>query len=105
MEESALLHFASHRLQEVALVFMGIVYSLRLYWIFRFKAGGDRQPRTGRLNTGPMMGAAYSLFNIAMPWSMESTRTNIFFWVQFALFHLGVVAAICEVADEVGCRR
>jgi len=25
---------------------------------------------------------------------MESTRTNIFFWVQFALFHLGVVAAI-----------
>lgn len=94
MEESALLHFASHRLQEVALVFMGIVYSIRLYWLFRFKAGGDRQPRTGRLSTGPMMGAAYSFFNIAMPWSMESTRTNIFFWVQFTLFHLGVVSAI-----------
>jgi len=94
MQESALLHFASHRLQEVALVFMAAVYSVRLYWIFRFKAGGDRQPRTGRLSTGPMRGAAYSLANIAMPWSMESTRKNLFFWVQFVLFHLGVVAAI-----------
>jgi nitrate reductase gamma subunit len=94
MQESALLHFVSHRLQEVALVFMAVVYTIRLIWIFRFRAGGDRQPRTGRLNTGPMVGAAYSLANIAMPWSMESTRKNLFFWVQFVLFHLGVTAAI-----------
>jgi nitrate reductase gamma subunit len=94
MQESALLHFAAHRLQEVALVFMAIVYSIRLYWLFRFKAGGDRQPRSGRFNTGPVKGAAYSLLNIAMPWSMESTRKNMFYWFQFTLFHLGVVAAI-----------
>lgn len=94
MQESPLLHFVSYRLQEAALVFMAVVYAVRLYWIFRFKAGGDRQPRTGRLSTGPMKGAAYSLANIAMPWSMESTRTNLFFWVQFVLFHLGVTAAI-----------
>ena len=59
MQESALLHFASHRLQEVALVFMAVVYSIRLYWLLQFKAGGDRQPRTGRFSTGPMRGAAY----------------------------------------------
>jgi nitrate reductase gamma subunit len=94
MQESALLHFASHRLQEVALVFMAVVYSIRLYWLLQFKAGGDRQPRTGRFSTGPMRGAAYSLLNIAMPWSMESTRRNVFFYVQFTLFHLGVVTAI-----------
>jgi nitrate reductase gamma subunit len=94
MQESALLHFASHRLQEVSLAFMAIVYSIRLYWLFRFKAGRDRQPRTGRLSTDPLKGAAYSLANIVMPWAMESTRTNIFFWVQFVLFHLGVTAAI-----------
>ena len=94
MQESALLHFVSHRLQEIALVFMAVVYSIRIYWLFRFKAGRDRQGRTGRMSTTPRKGALYSLANIAMPWEMESTRTNMTFWVQFALFHLGVVAAI-----------
>ncbi len=94
MQESALLHFTAHRLQEISLVFMAVVYSIRLYWLFRFKAGGDRQPRTGRLTTSPIKGAIYSLGNIAMPWAMESTRTNIFFWAQFVIFHLGVTAAI-----------
>lgn len=94
MQESTLLHFASHRLQEVSLVFMAVVYSARLYWLMRFKAGKDGQPRTGRGDTGPWKGAAYSLANIAMPWAMESTRANFFYWIQFVLFHLGVTAAI-----------
>jgi nitrate reductase gamma subunit len=94
MQESQLLHFAAHRLQEVALLVMATVYTIRLIWLFRFKAGGDRQGRTGRLSTSPQKGALYSLANIAMPWAMESTRTNLIFWLQFALFHLGVTAAI-----------
>jgi nitrate reductase gamma subunit len=94
MQESALLHFVSHRLQEVALVFMAVVYSIRLYWLFHFKAGRDRQGRTGRLSTSPRRGALYSIANIAMPWEMESSRKNLFFWVQFVMFHVGVVAAI-----------
>jgi len=94
MQESGLMHFASHRLQEVSLAFMALVYCARLYWLFRFKAGRDRQPRTGRLSTGPLKGGIFSLGNVAMPWAMESTRTNIFFWVQFVLFHVGVTAAI-----------
>ncbi len=94
MHESPLLHFVAHPLQEVALVFMAVVYSIRLYWVFRFKAGGDRQHRSGRVTTGPMIGAAYSLANIAMPWSMESTRRHPLYWVQFVFFHLGVTAAI-----------
>lgn len=94
MHESQLLHFAEHRLQEVALLIMATVYTIRLIWLFRFKAGGDRQGRTGRLSTSPQKGALYSLANIAMPWAMESTRTHLVFWIQFALFHLGVTAAI-----------
>ena len=94
MQESQFLHFAEHRLQEVALLTMATVYTIRLIWLFRFKAGGDRQGRTGRLTTSPQKGALYSLANIAMPWAMESTRTNLVFWFQFALFHLGVTAAI-----------
>ena len=94
MYESQLLHFAEHRLQEVALLVMATVYTIRLIWLFRFKAGGDRQGRTGRFSTSPQKGALYSLGNIAMPWAMESTRTNLVFWIQFVLFHLGVTAAI-----------
>jgi len=94
MHESQFLHFAQHRLQEVALLVMATVYTIRLVWLFRFRAARDRQGRTGRLTTSPRRGALYSLANIAMPWAMESTRTNLLFWVQFALFHLGVAAAI-----------
>ena len=91
---SPLLHFAEHRLQEVALVFMAVVYTTRLVWIFRFKAGRDRQPRTGRRDTSPRAAALLSIGNIAMPWAMESTRRHPFFYLQFVLFHLAVVAAI-----------
>ncbi len=94
MHESQFLHFAEHRLQEVALLVMATVYTIRLIWLFRFKAGGDRQGRTGRFSTSPRKGAIYSLANIAMPWAMESTRTNLVFWFQFVLFHLGVTAGI-----------
>ncbi len=93
MSES--LHFAEHTLQEVALLFMVTVYVLRLLWIFHYKAGRDRQAPTGGSHTTPGKGALYSMANIAMPWTMESTRTNPFFYLQFAIFHLGgVVPAI-----------
>ena len=36
----------------------------------------------------------YSLGNVVMPWAMESSRKNPFFYVQFVAFHLGVTAAI-----------
>lgn len=91
---SETLHFAQHRLQEVALVFMALVYATRLYWLTRFKAGKDRQPRTGRPTTNPRKGWLYSLAIIAMPWAMESSRRHWLVYGQFVLFHLGVVAAI-----------
>jgi nitrate reductase gamma subunit len=91
---SPFLHFAEHRLQEAALVFMAIVYTARLVWLFRFKAGRDRQPRTGHQGTSPRAAGLYSIANVAMPWAMESTRRHPFFYLQFVLFHLAVVAAI-----------
>jgi nitrate reductase gamma subunit len=95
MTESALLHFSEHRLQEVALVFMAIVYALRVRWMFSFKFGKERQAFTGKGSEDNRRKAiAYSMFNAAMPWAMESTRRNAFFWVQFVLFHMGVTAAI-----------
>jgi len=91
---SDLLHFSEHTLQEVALLIMAIVYALRLRWLLKFKAGKERQPATGLPGTTPMRGVLYSWANIAMPWTMESTRTKTFIYAQFVIFHLGVTLAI-----------
>jgi nitrate reductase gamma subunit len=91
---SEFLHFSEHTLQEVALLFMACVYILRIIWFLRFKAGTERQGPTGTLKTSPRKGFLYSWANIAMPWAMESTRTKIWLYVQFVIFHIGVTVAI-----------
>jgi len=91
---SELLHFAEHPLQEVAIVIMATVYTIRLIWIFRFKAGIERQAPTGLMDTTKAKGVLYSWANIFMPWSMESTQKHILIWFQFGIFHMGVTAAI-----------
>ena len=87
-------HFAEHRLQEIALLFMVIVYALRVRWLLKFKAGRERQPKTGLPGTTKTRGIIYSWANIFMPWAMESTRTRFFTYLQFAFFHVGVTLAI-----------
>ncbi|MGD2216687.1 MAG: hypothetical protein PVJ64_08020 [Gemmatimonadales bacterium] len=91
---SELLHFSEHTLQEVALGFMALVYTIRIIWFFRFKAGGERQASTAPPGTTPTRGILYSWANVAMPWAMESTRRHYLIYAQFVLFHLGVTAAI-----------
>ncbi len=76
-----------------ALAFMALVYTIRLMWLFRFNAGRDRQ-RPGDHGDTSLRPAMFSLANIAMPWGMESTRTNYPFYLTFAIFHIGVVAGI-----------
>ena len=88
------LEFCETRLQEFALGFMALVYTARIVWFLRFKAGGERQAPTGSPATTPAKGVLYSWVNIGMPWAMESTRRMFFLYVQFVVFHLGVVAAI-----------
>jgi hypothetical protein len=91
---SPFLHLAEHRVQEVALAVMAIVYVARLIWLFRFRRGRDRQPPTGLPRTNPAKGVLYSMAAIAMPWTMESTRTRPGFYAQFVAFHLAVTANI-----------
>lgn len=85
--------FAEH-MAHYALLFMAVVYTIRIIWFTRFPAGKERQAATGSIRTNPSKGAWYSLANIAMPWAMESTRTKPLLYLQFVLFHLGVVAGI-----------
>ncbi|MFH1863187.1 MAG: hypothetical protein ABH878_10305 [bacterium] len=90
---SPTLHFVEHTLQEIALAFMAAVYTIRIIWLLRFKAGKERQAPTG-IGTSSKKGILYSWVNIAMPWEMESTRKQFFTYVQFVIFHLGVTVAI-----------
>ena len=87
------VHLAAN-IAHYMLIAMAIVYTVRVLWLFRFKAGGDRQAQTGTPDTTPQKGIIYSWANIAMPWAMESTRKKFILYVQFVIFHLGVVAAI-----------
>jgi nitrate reductase gamma subunit len=91
---SELLHFSEHSLQEYALAIMACVYILRITWLLHFKAGRDRQAPTGAFGNSKAKGILYSWMNIAIPWGMESTRSQAFLYVQFVIFHLGVVASI-----------
>ena len=90
---SPLLHFAEDELQLIALLFMATVYALKIRWILRFPAGGDRQAPGNARTDGPT-GAKRSLLSIAMPWAMGSTRQHPFLYAQFVIFHLGVAASI-----------
>ena len=93
-DKSDLLHFSEHWLQYGALVFMAAVYTTRIVWFLRFKAGKERQAPTGSVDTTKRKGILYSWANVAMPWAMESTRRKWVVYAQFVVFHLGVVAAI-----------
>jgi nitrate reductase gamma subunit len=87
---SNFLRALENEVQIAALVFMAVVYSLRLVWLFRFRSRAERSWPVGR----PGSGIGYSLLNIAMPWAMESSRTRPSLYIQFVLFHLGVATAI-----------
>jgi len=92
-EPSSLLRFAEDKLQILALSFMAVVYLLKIRWIMSFPAARDRQATTA-VFTNAKKGATYSLFNIAMPWAMNSTRTHPFLYIQFAIFHIAVAVSI-----------
>lgn len=92
-EPSGALHTAEI-VHWITLSVMVVVYTMRIRWLRSFKAGKDRSPPGGGGRTSAKKGAYFSLANVAMPWSMESTRRNFFFYVTFVVFHLGVTCGI-----------
>ena len=80
----------------IALVVMAIVYTLKIRWLLSFNLAKDKSAPGNPAQSNKQKGARYSLFNVAMPWSMESTRKpkGFVFYLGFVIFHLGVVAGI-----------
>lgn len=87
---SNFLRILENEVQVVSLIFMGTVYILRIFWIFRFKPSRERAFPAGSEKAG----ITYSLMNVAMPWAVESARKKPGLYTQFVIFHLGVAAAI-----------
>jgi nitrate reductase gamma subunit len=87
---SNLLRILENEVQIVAISFLIFVYILRIVWLFRFKSSKEKTYPEGNAKAG----IAYSMLNVAMPWTMETTRKKPFFYIQFVLFHLGVTLAI-----------
>ncbi len=80
----------------IALVVMAIVYTLRIRWLLSFNLAKDKSAPGNPSQSNKQRGAQYSFFNVAMPWSMESTRKpkGFIFYISFVIFHMGVVAGI-----------
>ena len=80
----------------VALVVMAIVYTLKIRWLLSFNLAKDKSAPGNPAQSNKQRGARHSFFNVAMPWSMESTRKpkGFVFYLSFVIFHLGVVAGI-----------
>jgi nitrate reductase gamma subunit len=80
----------------IALVVMAIVYTLKIRWLLSFNLAKDKSAPGNPGQSNKQRGARYSLWNVAMPWSMESTRKpkGFIFYMSFVIFHLGVVAGI-----------
>ena len=78
------------QVQIAALTFMAIVYIIKIRGIVKLNPIADRTPKRG----DPNAGMRYSLATIAMPWEMQSYRQRPARYLEFAVFHLAVAAAI-----------
>jgi len=96
MHEVSPALFTAEIVHWIALVVMAIVYTMKIRWLLSFNLAKDRSIPGNPMQSDKKRGARYSFFNVAMPWSMESTRKpkGFVFYLSFVIFHLGVVAGI-----------
>lgn len=87
---SAFIEWLENDVQIFALSFMAIAYIIKVSLLMRRRLAREVAPAKG----SALAGATQSIFSIFMPWSMESTRTNLLFYLEFAFFHIAVALAI-----------
>jgi hypothetical protein len=69
---------------------MALMYAKKIYTLMK-KPG---PPEKAELKGDRFAGALQSLANVLRPWSMESTRNNTYFYVEFCIFHIAVFLTI-----------
>lgn len=76
--------------QFLCLAFMALMYAIKIAQLLKVPA----PPEKGKLKGDRTAGAIQSLGNVINPWAMESRRTDLFFYAEFVVFHIGVLLAI-----------
>jgi hypothetical protein len=90
MTAESVLRFAQYDLQTVALIWMALLYGLKIYQMWRLPMPWEKAPARG----SPVRGVLASYMTVIFPWLMESSRQHLWRWAEFAVYHLGAAAAI-----------
>jgi hypothetical protein len=77
---------ASH----LALIWMVVLYAIKI--VILLKKPGP--PEKAELKGDRFAGGTLSLLNVLMPWQMESSRNNLYFYTEFIVFHVAVALTI-----------
>jgi len=89
VSESA-LHFIEYELQAIALIWLAVIYIIKIWQLSRLPMPWEQAPQKG----SPAQGVAQSYGAIFMPWSMESSKKHIWRWLEFGIYHIGALVAI-----------
>ncbi len=84
------MHFVEYELQVIALLWMAVLYSIKAYQLSRLPMPWEKGEKLG----SPGKGVVHSFGAIFMPWSMESSRKNLWRWLGFSLYHVAALVAI-----------
>ena len=84
------MHFAEYELQAIALIWMGILYTIKAIQLSRLPMPWERAERKGKGSQGVLRSYA----SIFLPWSVESSRDHFWRWTGFAIYHVGCLVAI-----------
>ena len=84
------LHFIEYDLQAIALIWMAVIYTIKIIQISKLPMPWERGEKAG----SPGKGVMHSYGAIFMPWSMESSRNHRWRWLFFGIYHIGALVAI-----------
>ena len=90
MSADALRQFVLYELQTIALVIFGLIYAVKIWKLARLPHPKEVSPAKGNLPRS--IAASYA--SVLTPWRIESLHDHWVRWLTFAVYHLGIFAAI-----------
>lgn len=81
---------ALEMISHILLIWMAGLYAIKIYLLLKKPPAPERSELKGDRTAG----AIQSMFNVLMPWSMESTRNHTYFYIEFMIFHVAVAITI-----------
>ena len=90
MSAEALRQFALFDLQHIALTIFALIYAVKIWKLSKLPHPKEVSPSRGNLPRS--IAASYA--SVLTPWRIESLHDHWVRWTAFAIYHLGIFAAI-----------